>query len=121
MSELVEVEPVEEFGEGERRFVEVEGREVAVLNHEGEYYAFLNTCPHVGGPVGKGDILREETLTEEGPGRQPTEVFADNVVLTCPWHSWEYDLETGTHAGTDRYSLTTYDVVIDDGTVCVKP
>ena len=38
-------------------------------------YAVDNTCPHAGGPLGEGHL--------EGP------------VVECPWHGWQFNVQTG--------------------------
>jgi nitrite reductase (NADH) small subunit len=53
----------------------VEGRIVALFNVDGEYYALDGVCPHQGGPLGKGRLT--------------------GVVVTCPWHGWQFDVRNG--------------------------
>ena len=60
---------------GRGRIYQVEGRAVAVFNVEGAFHAIENTCPHVGGPLGEGDLR--------------------GAVVTCPWHQWPFDVTTG--------------------------
>ena len=118
--DLVRVCDVAELHDGERRMVEVDGREVGVLNVEGDYYAIANTCAHMGGPVCEGKVqgaLKGEFL---GPGKRVNEYFADELAIACPWHGWEYDLATGEHLGDDDIRIPTYDVVVEDGTVFVE-
>jgi nitrite reductase/ring-hydroxylating ferredoxin subunit len=61
-------------GEG-RAVVQVEGREVAIFVVEGVVHAFDNECPHEGNPLVEGEVI--------GP------------TLTCAYHGWRFDLETG--------------------------
>lgn len=82
---------VDEIPPGERLIVEVGGREVGVFNLRGEFYAMLNRCPHVGGPLCRGQIVSMINSTGQG------EISIDDStdLLTCPWHNWEFDLKTG--------------------------
>jgi len=58
-----------------RALVEVEGTQVAVFVVEGRAHAFANACPHEGNPLHEGEILGD--------------------TLTCAYHGWMFDLETG--------------------------
>lgn len=67
-----------------RALVRTNGHSIAVFQADGTLYACDNRCPHEGYPLMEGD------LTDEG-------------VLTCHWHNWKFDLETGdTVIGGDR-------------------
>lgn len=96
-----------EFPDGERRFVEVEGIEIAVLNVEGEYYAFRNFCPHMGAPLGRGPV--SSSADPEG----------DEKTLSCPFHSWAFYLETGESTFGDL-QVATFDTTVEDGEVVIS-
>jgi nitrite reductase/ring-hydroxylating ferredoxin subunit len=82
---------VNEFPDGARRVVSLGGREIGVFNVGGRYYALRNRCPHQGGPLCRGQQVG--SLSSERPGEY---IFKpDNIRLRCPWHQWEFDLETG--------------------------
>lgn len=76
---------------GERLIVEVAGREIGIYNVEGEFFALLNRCPHLGGPLCKGQVVNE--ITSTGPG--DFQIHPDRTYVTCPWHNWEFDVRTG--------------------------
>lgn len=100
----------DDISEGERSLVEVKGREVAIFNVEGEYYALSNYCPHQGGPICEGQVSgalveRNGELTWEG----------DNEFVSCPWHGWEFEIDTGKHITNDRYGIPSYDITVIDG------
>ena len=73
--EFVEIAPASELPNGERLFVEVEGRAIVIFNIGGQIFAIGDICSHDDGPVGDGDL----------------EGF--NVV--CPRHGGEFDVQTG--------------------------
>lgn len=105
--------------EGGRILVEVEGREVAVFNRNGEYYAYANWCPHQGGPICEGELsgtleasFDRETLTVD------RDWVAEGTVLTCPWHGWEFDVTSG-ECRVDDTRLPTYSVRVEDGDVVI--
>lgn len=112
----------EDFDDGEKMLVEEGDREVCVIRSDGEFYALGNRCPHRMGPLNKGEVSPEITEdTENAPtGQKPELTFADNEVIVCPWHGWEYDLETGEHAGDPNYGVPTYDILVEDGEVYLE-
>jgi nitrite reductase/ring-hydroxylating ferredoxin subunit len=57
------------------RELQLDGKNVALANVAGKFYAIDNTCLHRGGPLGQG-VLQGKTVT-------------------CPRHGWEYDVTTG--------------------------
>ena len=73
--EFIEIAPASELPNGERLFIEVEGKAIVIFNIAGQYFAIGDVCTHDDGPVGDGDL----------------EGF--NVV--CPRHGGEFDVQTG--------------------------
>jgi nitrite reductase (NADH) small subunit len=89
-----------DIGEGKAQLVELEGRSIAVFHERGKLYAVDNKCPHRGGPLVQGHV-------EEGK-------------VTCPWHAWQFDIETGvcdTLAGAPQ---KTYPLKIEDGQILIE-
>jgi nitrite reductase (NADH) small subunit len=83
---------------GRAKTVAVGGREVAVFNADGTYYAIEATCPHQGGPLAEG--------------------WLDGTLVTCPWHAWCFDLRTGRMAlAGDFCSVDTFDVRVEGADV----
>ena len=104
---------------GERQFVTVEGREIGVFNVNGRFYAVLNDCPHLGGPVCKGEVLGKLTA-EVLPGGETREFFTqEGEIVACPWHGWEFEIPTGACLADARFRLRTFPVTIEDGLVKV--
>ena len=56
---LVKVATVEEIDPGTGSVVTADGKEIALFNLGGTYYAIDNTCKHLGGPLGEGDLEAE--------------------------------------------------------------
>ena len=44
----------------------------------------------------------------------------EGEIVTCPWHSLEYDIETGQSLAFRNYRLRTYPVKVEDGKVIVQ-
>ncbi len=93
----------------------VGGREIGVLRDEdGRIYAVRNRCSHHGAPLCRGRIRERESGT---PGAYEP---SGKHVLRCPWHGWEFDLETGRCVDDDRVRAKVFPVRIADGRVLVE-
>lgn len=101
--EPVPVATTDELGPGDRKFVEVNGVEIALLNVGGSYYAVKNSCPHMEGPVGRGVTSHADSAPR----------------IRCPFHGWTFDLGSG-DALFGRKRLRTYEVSVEDGQVRVR-
>ncbi|MBT8436714.1 MAG: Rieske (2Fe-2S) protein, partial [Gammaproteobacteria bacterium] len=79
---LAELEP------GSVKLVRVAGKQIAVFNTPDGIRACDNRCPHEGYPLSEGSL-------------------SPDCVLTCNWHNWKFNLNTGDNLlGGDR--LRTY-------------
>lgn len=98
------------------RFVEVCGRRIGVLSVGDDFFAVRDRCPHRGAPVCQGTV--SGTFLPAGPHEY---VYGrHDRVLRCPWHGWEFDLETGRSLlEPDRYRVRVYPVAVRDGVVLV--
>jgi 3-phenylpropionate/trans-cinnamate dioxygenase ferredoxin subunit len=82
---------VSEIPEGGRVLVTLQGRSIGVFRVNGRFYALLNRCPHMGAELCRGSIVGR--LDADAPG---SIVYSKSRrSIQCPWHGWEYDLETG--------------------------
>lgn len=77
------------------------GKQIAVFRRaDGVVHACNNRCPHEGYPLAEGSLA-------EG---------SDGCLLTCNWHNWKFDLESGeTLVGGD--SLRLYPARESDGRI----
>ena len=105
---------------GERTIVTVNDREVGILNVEGEYRALSNVCPHQRGPVCEGAIKKEISGKFNGTGNLVDEFYTDTTTISCPYHGWEFDIETGEHVGDRRFAVPIYDVTEEDGKIYLE-
>lgn len=76
---FVDVGAIDDLAPGEMKAVDVDGRDILVLNVEGEPYAFHNVCPVDGRSTLDGGRLT-------------------GTVLVCPWHNCAYDARSGKRA-----------------------
>lgn len=92
--------PVEALKNGSRTVVRAGARQVVVLLHGDTARAFDNRCPHQGYPLKVGRL------------------DSGGCTLTCDWHNWKFDLESGTClTGGDR--LRVYPTKVEGGHVWV--
>jgi nitrite reductase/ring-hydroxylating ferredoxin subunit len=108
----VVVSRLEDFPPGERKIVKAGSRSIGVFNVDGEFFAIRNRCPHQGGPLCIGRLsswavaTAPGKVTMDGPPR----------LVACPWHGWEYDLETGqSFMGPGETRVKAYDVSVVGG------
>ncbi len=100
---------------GTRTLLEHGRHQVAVFNVDGRLYAVRNRCPHRGGPLCHGRIsgtrVPSDSLGYEWG-------MADRV-LTCPWHGWQFDLDTGATLFDCSVVAQMYRVAVEDGEIAV--
>jgi nitrite reductase/ring-hydroxylating ferredoxin subunit len=100
MEEFVKVAQKEQIPLGTGIAVEVGGMPVAVFNLGGRFCATHNTCLHKQGPLGEG------TLEEN--------------VVTCPWHGWQYNVETGECLTSPGRRVATLEVKVEGNDILVQ-
>ena len=91
---------------GQRKIVNIAGREIGVFNVKGDYYALRNICPHRGGPLCRG---RLRPLVVAASVYQ-VDHCREGEILKCPWHLWEFDLKTGKALYDETLRVRTYPV-----------
>ena len=109
-----------EFEECDRRVIDVNGLEIGVFRVKGSFYAYESECAHQGGPVCQGIIYKrvEENLAQDGTSAG-LKYSKDRLHIVCPWHGYEYDLETGIFPTNPKVRLRKFNVSVRDGKVFV--
>jgi nitrite reductase/ring-hydroxylating ferredoxin subunit len=97
---FVTVARVEDVPPGTLRHVSIGEEEIALAHCDGGVYAVQGRCLHLKGPLAEGHL--------------------EGCVLTCPWHGWQYDVQTGENEFDLAIGLRTYDVQIEDGEIRVR-
>jgi 3-phenylpropionate/trans-cinnamate dioxygenase ferredoxin subunit len=101
MADFVDAVPAEEVPDETASVVEVNGKEIALVNTGGTFYALQNECTHAAYPVGEGDLVAEN-------------------VIECPGHGSQFNVQTGdVVSGPADEPLETYEVEVVDGMVRV--
>lgn len=115
------VAAADEVSEGDRVVVQIQGREIGVFKKDGEYHAFLNWCPHQGGPVCEGPVSGTQETTFDTESLELTSEWTrEGEILNCPWHGWEFELESGECLSRSDVQLPTYPVSVEDGDIVVE-
>ncbi len=91
MADFVKAARTTEIEPGQARLVEVNGKQIALFNIDGQFFAIDNTCTHRGGPLAEGEV--------------------SGHVVTCPWHHGKFDVQTGEVVGAPpQRAVTRYGV-----------
>lgn len=77
-----------------------DGRDVALFLCQGKVVATQGQCPHAQGPLHEGEV--------------------EGTVLTCPWHGWSFDLESGECLDDESYALRRFPIRIEGDDVLVS-
>ena len=97
-AEFLDIAPASELPNGERLFIEVEGKSIVIVNIAGQYFAIADICTHDDGPLGDGDI--------------------EGFNIVCPRHGGEFDVRTGQAVQMPAVvDIPAYPVRVVDGTI----
>jgi nitrite reductase/ring-hydroxylating ferredoxin subunit len=106
-----------DLADGARRIVDADTFSIGIFRVDGHYHAVRNACPHEGAELCKGK-LTGTNLPTDTPG---TYNWArENLILRCPWHQWEFDLETGQHLANSACRVRVYQVIEQDGHLFIE-
>jgi nitrite reductase/ring-hydroxylating ferredoxin subunit len=100
------------LSDGDRLITHVGKEEIGVFRHRGKLYAYSNYCLHSGGPACEGLIIAkvEERIL---PDKTSDGLYFsdDETRFACPWHGYEYDIQTGECAGDRSLKLRSFQVI----------
>jgi nitrite reductase/ring-hydroxylating ferredoxin subunit len=104
-TQQVRVGSFSSFADGDYKIFVVGKQEVGVFRIGDRLVAYENICPHAGGPVCQGKVFNrvEEILTDEKKSEGLR--FAGERHVICPWHGYEFNLETGCHPADKKIRL----------------
>jgi nitrite reductase/ring-hydroxylating ferredoxin subunit len=77
--DYIEAGKVSEIGKGHMKHVEINGKEIAIANLDGKFYAFADRCGHMNARLSRGNINQN--------------------VVTCPFHAAKFDITSGKKIG----------------------
>ncbi|HEY9885776.1 MAG TPA: Rieske 2Fe-2S domain-containing protein [Vampirovibrionales bacterium] len=101
MNEYIEVADLKDLDDTEGKPIKIKNLALALFKlPSGEVYAIEDSCPHIGAPLHNGLI--------------------ENGHVTCLWHSWCFNLDTGESSNCPGVKIKTYTTKIKDGKVFLK-
>jgi sulfoxide reductase heme-binding subunit YedZ len=92
---------VGEIPENRAKVVRCAGERVALFNYDGNLSAISSVCQHQNGPLGEGRVI--------------------DGCITCPWHGYQYQPETGASPAPFTEKVPTFEVAVRAGRVWVNP
>ena len=101
MAEFVPVYRAEDLKAGDMRAFDVRDTRIAVANVAGTFYAFDDTCTHMGCSLAEGDL--------------------EGATVTCPCHGSEFDARSGAVLqGPAREPVETYKTRVEGSSLEVE-
>ena len=94
----------DELPENAQKIVSVGKKKVALFHFNGKISAIGNACLHKAGPLGLGEVSSKY----------------DGLYVTCPWHGWEYNIETGSAPPGFPDQQALYEVKVDTEFISVS-
>jgi nitrite reductase/ring-hydroxylating ferredoxin subunit len=94
--DFIQVASLSELPEGSSKIVIVKNAKVVLFHFNGKITAIGNACLHKGGPLGLGCVENKYGGT----------------YVTCPWHGWEYNIETGKAPPNYHDQQSVYEIKI---------
>jgi 3-phenylpropionate/trans-cinnamate dioxygenase ferredoxin subunit len=73
--DYVEAGKVSEISNGQMSHVEINGKEIAIANLDGKFFAFSDRCAHMNARLSRGNINQN--------------------IVTCPFHAAQFDVTSG--------------------------
>lgn len=93
-----------ELPAGTSKVVKLGNKKIALFNFNDKITALGNACLHRAGPLGLGCIEKKY----------------DGYYVTCPWHGWEYNIETGMAPPGYHDQQSVYEVKIEGSDILVN-
>jgi len=100
---LVKVCKTADVEEGHGKVVQAEGMAIALFRHKGRLFAIDNACPHMGGPLGEGELYEED----------------DSCDVICPLHGYMFNIKTGDGVNFPT-GVKPYKVVVEGDDVLIE-
>jgi nitrite reductase/ring-hydroxylating ferredoxin subunit len=116
----INVGPTSTFGDPGRKLIASDGVEVGIFKLGGEFFAYENVCPHLGGPACQGMIIAKvEEVVADDRTSKGLEFSKTKINMVCPWHGYEFDIRTGRHPGDPHCRLKPIKVRVEGADVIV--
>ena len=83
---------IDDIPEGQSKIIQTGGKDIAIFNISGDFFAITNACPHQGGPLGEG--------------------FLKDCIVTCPLHNYSFDVTSGQCTINPAMKVQTFDIEV---------
>jgi nitrite reductase (NADH) small subunit len=107
---------LDDLPEGAVHVTRLGKHEIGLIRRGSRVFAVHNRCPHQAAPLCAGAL--RPRIDSSGVGSIQHD--ADRPVLACPWHGWEFDIETGRSTWSDAYRVKTFAARVENGRVLVE-
>jgi nitrite reductase/ring-hydroxylating ferredoxin subunit/multimeric flavodoxin WrbA len=101
---FIQVCTIEELPNDSQKIVTIGKRKIALFHFNNKISAMANACLHKAGPLGLGEVSAKY----------------DGLYVTCPWHGWEYNIETGSAPPGFPDQQALYEVKTENGFILVS-
>lgn len=101
---FIEVCTVDELPNNSQKIVSIGSRKVALFHYNNKISAIGNACLHKAGPLGLGEVAAKY----------------DGMYVSCPWHGWEYNIETGSAPPGYPDQQSVYEVKVKGNSVLIS-
>lgn len=116
--ELLAAGRVEDYEPNVFRTIAIPGGSIGVVRTERGFFAIRNRCPHQGAGLCTGNVT-SSLLAADGPFAYRPGL--ENMVVRCPWHRWEFAIDSGEAVGQiTNKKLVTYEVEVNGEEVFVR-
>ncbi len=101
---FIQVCTKDELPNNSQKIVALGKRKIALFHYNYKVTAIANSCLHKAGPLGLGQVTTKY----------------DGLYVTCPWHGWEYHIETGSAPPGYPDQQAVYEVKIKNDLVFIS-
>jgi nitrite reductase/ring-hydroxylating ferredoxin subunit/multimeric flavodoxin WrbA len=94
----------DELPNNSQKIVSIGKKKIALFHFNEKISAIANACLHKAGPLGLGAVSPKY----------------DGMYVTCPWHGWEYNIETGSAPPGFPDQQAVYEVKVESEFISVS-
>jgi toluene monooxygenase system ferredoxin subunit len=93
------VASLDDLWSGEMKALEVDGKDILLINVDDHVYAYGNACPHQKSRLSEGRLM--------------------GTILRCARHHWEFDVSTGRGVNPKNARLRVFPVALESRDILV--
>ena len=102
--EFQKVHTLSELPNNSQKIVSLGNKKIVLFHYNNKITAIANACLHKAGPLGLGAVAPKY----------------DGLYVTCPWHGWEYNIETGSAPPGFPDQQAVYEVRLDGEDILIS-